>query len=134
MPERENFVCTAADAVLEELRPLEPIFHTSAFGVTRSDFERRMASCYFEVGASGRLYSRASILELLQRHPPVDAGAAGWVCSDHRLQPLAPEIFLLTYTLRQGSRITRRATVWQWAAPGWQILYHQGTITAGDAA
>lgn len=121
-------MCASVDAVLEELRRLEPIFHTSAFGTALSDFERRMAAGYFEVGASGRLYSRASILDMLQREPPVDAGEAGWICSDHHLQALAPGIFLLTYTLRQRSRITRRATIWQKAAPGWEILYHQGTI------
>lgn len=122
----------APDSVLDELRLLEPIFHTRAFGSTLADFERRMDVSYSEVGASGRRYSRAFILETLQEHPPIDAGEAGWVCSDHGLQALGPGIYLLTYTLRQGCRITRRATVWRESAQGWQILYHQGTIVAGE--
>jgi len=42
---------------------------------------------------------------------------------------LADEVYLLTYTLLQGgSRLTRRATIWQRTKNGWQIVYHQGTI------
>ncbi len=51
------------------------------------------------------------------------------VCrSDYGLRRLAPDTYLFTYTLCQGERITRRATIWQGAANGWHILYHQGTI------
>ena len=37
---------------------------------------------------------------------------------------------LLTYTLWQGERVTRRLTVWQRHDGRWRILYHQGTIVA----
>jgi len=35
---------------------------------------------------------------------------------------------LLTYTLAQGARITRRATIWRRCGSDWKIVYHQGTI------
>ena len=55
-----------ADPVLEELRALEPIFHTRAFGVTLDDFARRMVDDYWEIGASGaRLTGKAA--QLLKR-------------------------------------------------------------------
>jgi len=54
---------------LTELIPLEPIFHTQDFGVTPSDFERRMAPEYWEIGASGRRYSREFILDFLAKIP-----------------------------------------------------------------
>jgi hypothetical protein len=118
--------------VFEELRRREPIFHTADFGTTRVDFENAMAPEYWEVGASGRRYSREFILRTLELSPPVDADAAGWRCSDYGLRRLGPDTYLFTYTLRQGERTTRRATIWQSTANGWHILYHQGTIVAAD--
>jgi len=126
------FVHTDADllATLAELVPLEPIFHTKTFGLTRSDFEKRMSPDYSEVGASGRRYSREFVLDFLTKNPPVDAAAAGWECSDHAVRQLGPETYLLTYTLLQDQRLTRRSTIWQKADEGWRILYHQGTIAS----
>lgn len=118
--------------VLEELKVREPIFHTRAFGVSRADFEESMAPEYWEVGASGRRYSREFILEELEQHPPVDAAAAGWQSEDHAVRQLGADTYLMTYTLRQLERVTRRATIWQRAGEGWRILYHQGTIVAAE--
>jgi hypothetical protein len=119
--------------VFEELRRLEPIFHTKEFGTTIADFERRMAADYFEVGASGRRYSREFILATLAENAPEDAATAGWECSDFGLRRLGEDTFLMTYTLRQWQRVTRRATVWRRNGEGWQILYHQGTMATGRA-
>src|SRR5215469_12629206 len=133
MPNHEAFtrVDPGLRAMFEELRRREPIFHTPEFGRTLADFERVMAPEYWEVGASGRRYSREFILRHLDRHPPVDAASAGWQTYDHGLRPLGPDIYLFTYTLRQVERLTRRATIWQSTSEGWRILYHQGTtITA----
>ena len=41
---------------------------------------------------------------------------------------LGPDTYLLTYVLREGARITRRATVWRRTETTWQVVYHQGTI------
>jgi hypothetical protein len=117
--------------VLEELRRLEPIFHTKEFGTTVAECERRMAADYFEVGASGRRYSREFILARLAEMAPEDAAAAGWECTDFGLRRLGAETFLMTYTLRQWQRVTRRATVWRKGSEGWQVMYHQGTIATG---
>jgi len=120
--------------VLEQLRPLEPIFHTRAFGLTPADRQRRIAPNYWEVGASGRIYSRDLILNLASTHF-VDADSTGWRTSDHAVQRLGPDTFLLTYSLTQEARITRRATIWQSTPTGWIILYHQGTVvSSSDAA
>jgi len=80
------------------------------------------------VGASGRRYSRTFILKTLGAAERVSADSAGWLCSDFGLRRLGPQCFLLTYTLDQNGRITRRATIWERAEEGWRILYHQGTI------
>jgi hypothetical protein len=57
---------------------------------------------------------------------------AGWQSYDHGLCCLGPDTYLLTYTLRQENRVTRRATIWQLAPEGWRVLYHQGTIVSAE--
>jgi hypothetical protein len=117
--------------VLEELQRREPIFHTKEFGTTFEEFERAVAPDYWEVGATGRRYSRAFILQTFQAIPPI-AAADEWQCRDFGLLQLGPDTYLLTYTLNQWDRLTRRATVWQRTADGWRILYHQGTAVSHD--
>jgi hypothetical protein len=119
-------------SILEELRCREPIFHRAAFGKNAAEFGRRMDPSYWEVGASGRRYSKEFILQGLEQYPPVDAEAAGWTCSDFGLRALGPDTYLLTYTLDQADRLTRRATIWRLTEDGWQILYHQGTIVSAN--
>ena len=125
-------IATALLAVFEDLRRREPIFHTPDFGTTLADFERVTAPEYWEVGASGRRYSRDFILRVLEQNPPIDAASAGWQCSDFGLRRLGAETYLLTYTLRQADRLSRRATVWQSSSEGWRILYHQGTLVSSE--
>jgi hypothetical protein len=118
--------------VLEQLRRREPIFHTPEFGVSISDFDAAMAPDYWEVGASGRRYTREFILNLLPHRPLVDAASAGWETRDLGLRRLGPHTYLLTYTLHQGERISRRATIWEDAGGHWQIVYHQGTLVTEE--
>lgn len=119
-------------SVLEELRRLEPIFHTSAFGITLSEFEARMAPDYWEVGASGHRYTREFILNHLEANPPVDAEAAGWKTFEHAVRRLVSDTYLFTYTLHQGQRVTRRSTIWTRGAKDWTIVFHQGTVFSAN--
>ena len=114
--------------VLDELRSREPIFHNERFGRSLEDFERSTAPDFWEVGASGCRYSREFILGMRSREVLVDADTAGWKATGFGLRQLGPDCFLLTYTLDQQGRITRRSTIWERTFDGWRILYHQGTI------
>ena len=113
--------------VLEELKQREPIFHHPEFGTTRADYENMMDSEFWEVGASGRRYSREFVLDTLENRAP-DPDESKWLTRDFQCREIAADNYLVTYTLAQGARITRRATLWRRAAAGWKILYHQGTI------
>jgi hypothetical protein len=115
--------------VLAELRQREPIFHRPEFGTTRAELEAMVDDDFWEVGASGRRYTRKYTLEVLEKriHTPDEEL---WETTDFRCQELAAEIYLLTYTLRQGERITRRSTIWRRSTDGWKIVFHQGTIVA----
>ena len=120
--------------ILAELRSREPIFHRPEFGVTRADFEKMTVDDFWEVGASGSRYSRAFVLDELERRhsaPHQDT----WETSDFHCRRLAAEVYLLTYTLLQDrERLTRRSTIWQRTADGWKIVYHQGTIVPGGSS
>jgi hypothetical protein len=112
--------------ILNELKQLEPIFHHPELGTNRSDFENMMADEFWEVGASGRIYNRQYVLDELEKrynNPVKDV----WETKDFNCMEIAPDNYLLTYTLRQGSRITRRSTIWRRTDERWMIVYHQGT-------
>jgi hypothetical protein len=113
--------------VLEELKLREPIFHHPEFGTTRADYENMMDSEFWEVGASGRRYSREFVLDTLENRAP-DPDESTWLTRDFQCREIAADNYLVTYTLAQGPRITRRATLWRRTAAGWKVLYHQGTL------
>jgi hypothetical protein len=115
--------------ILEELRRREPIFHRPELGTTRADFEAQTATDFWEVGASGRRYSRAFVLATLDErasHPQDDP----WETSEFHCRELSENTYALTYTLRQHARVTRRLTIWRKEEEGWKILFHQGTVVA----
>ena len=122
---------TELETVLQELIEREPIFHQLEWGTTRLDFEAMTAEDFWEVGASGTVYPREFVLDLLERrhaHPQHERlEAAGFAC-----RKLGPDCYLLTYELLQeGVRRTRRATIWERVDERWRIVYHQGTLIAG---
>ena len=112
--------------VVSELRALEPLIYAANGGLPRAHFERLLAPGFWEVGASGKRYSRAFVLDALQRRQesPIDEA---WEAENFEAQALAPGLFLLTYTLHQPTRISRRATLWRRSDIGWLMVYHQGT-------
>jgi hypothetical protein len=125
--------------VLEELRRREPLFHRRRIVSSREDFERETAEDFWEVGASGQRYSRAFVWSVLsERYASAETDACaseGWTMSDEHVREVAPQTYLLTYTLSQPGRLTRRLTVWQGSQQaGWRALYHQGTeVSRSDA-
>ena len=115
--------------VLEELRAREPVFHRPESGSGPADGEHITEATFWEVGASGRVYRRDEVLEILgsrQKHPPHES----WEASEFECHPLAPNLYLLGYRLRLGDRHTRRTTLWRRTADGWKVVFHQGTVCA----
>lgn len=114
--------------VLDELISREPIFHRPEWGTTRAHFENMTVADFWEIGASGRRYSRDDVLAELERRqaaPTVDV----WEATGFHCRALAQDLYLLTYTLLQhSSRKTRRSTIWQRTREGWKIVFHQGTM------
>jgi hypothetical protein len=117
------------DEILAQLIRHEPIFHRPNVGTTRADFEDMTTNDYWEVGASGRRYSRNYVLDMLEKRFQQDQSGDIWETSDFYCKQLGADVYLLTYTLLQHkTRKTRRSTIWQQTSEGWKIVYHQGTI------
>jgi hypothetical protein len=113
--------------VQAELVALEPIFHHPELGTTREIYESMTEPHFWEVGASGRRYSRESIVQtLLERYakPYQD----DWETKEFYCQELGEHLYLLTYTLLQGPSVTRRTTIWRRDSSSWKIVFHQGTV------
>jgi hypothetical protein len=116
-------------AVLEQLRRFEPIFHRQESGSSRAQLEAMTAEDFWEIGASGRRYSRAFVLDTVAARPEDPVEEDDWETSDFHCRRLAADLYLLTYTLLQGGeRLTRRATIWQRKGAAWCAVFHQGTI------
>lgn len=123
--------------ILEDLRSREPIFHRPEFGTTRADFAAMTDDSFWEVGASGRRYSRGHVLEVLEDRQQVASHLAledTWEAIDFACRDLGGDTYLLTYTLLQGQRKTRRVTVWRRAEGDWKIMFHQGTVVEDDTS
>ena len=118
--------------ILEQLKQREPIFHRPEFGTKRADFDGMMHTDFWEIGASGRSYSREYVLDELEKrhqHPQKDI----WETSEFHCRLLGPDLYLLTYTLIQDKiRKTRRSTIWQHTHLGWKIVFHQGTVVEDE--
>lgn len=50
-----------------------------------------------------------------------------WETSEFQVRATGASVYLLTYTLAQGARVTRRLTVWRRRENRWSVLFHQGT-------
>ena len=125
----------SASKILDELKSREPIFHhPEKFGKTKLDIENQMCDEFWEVGASGSIYTRQDVIEtLIERYNDPNYQDI-WETSDFLLTQIAPDNYLLTYNLIQNnSRHTKRSTIWRRVNGSWKILYHQGTVIVGGS-
>ena len=116
--------------VLEELKAREPIFHhPEKFGKTKQDIEAQMCDEFWEVGASGNIYTKQDVIEtLLERYSDPNYQDI-WEAKEFELTQIALDNYLLTYNLVQNkTRHTQRSTIWRKVSSQWKILYHQGTV------
>lgn len=120
-------------AVAEELAAREPIFHRTVDGTRRADWEAMTATDFWEVGASGAVYTRQDVLATLDRRyaDPYYAPMEGLAVTGFSVRLLEGDTWLATYQLSQGNRLTRRASIWCHDGKRWVLHYHQGTVIGG---
>ena len=119
--------------IFKQLLALESIFYRSENdGIKREDFERMMATDFWEVGASGEIYQRDFVIKvLLERYSASnDIENDVWQVKDFAVRKIVDNVYLATYQLSQGQekRLTRRATLWKKVADQWVMQYHQATL------
>lgn len=123
-----------SDFIIDELISREPIFHhPEKFGKTKHAIEHQMCDEFFEVGASGRIYTKQNVIKTLLERYNDPKYEDMWETKDFKLIQIAPDNYVLTYILIQDKeRVTRRSTIWRRMKDDWKILYHQGTVIDGD--
>jgi hypothetical protein len=109
-----------------ELLAREPLFHVAELGTTRDDSLAQTAEDFLEVEASGSVYARDAVLEVLAKRGKFQ-GDEDCVVSEPGCRQLAEDTVALTYLLDQTGR-ARRLTLWRRDYTGWNALYHQGTL------
>ncbi|GAB3406367.1 DUF4440 domain-containing protein [Schumannella luteola] len=116
------------DQITAELRALEPLFHVVPAASPREHVSELIADDFWEIGASGAIYSRDAVIDALAERgaTPNDAN---WEVSDFAARELAPELWLVTYQLVQDAgRTSRRTTIWRRTDGRWVAEFHQGTL------
>lgn len=78
-----------------------------------------------EIGASGRLFDRASIMAELKAE---EGGALETLSSEIATEVVADDLVLLTYLLQEPGRTTRRSSLWRLSPDGPRIVFHRGTV------
>jgi hypothetical protein len=115
--------------ILDELLNLELFFHNPPAGTRVTDLESLVDPGFWETGASGKQYDREFVLSVLAERT-VQPLSEVWTAKDAWCRPITEDTYLLTYSLEQGSRFTRRSSIWKRNGERWMCMYHQGTIVA----
>lgn len=89
----------------------------------RDDFDQLLAADFFEIGTSGRTYTKAMQLAAVTDEPRVDIPEISAfrivVLSDHCIQARYD-------TLESSGRRAHRSSIWK-KNTQWQMYFHQGT-------
>ncbi|MFF4349616.1 DUF4440 domain-containing protein [Streptomyces sp. NPDC001530] len=87
---------------------------------------------FYEFGASGRIWDRASIVAWLAAEN--EPGARPSTTSHMKGVQLAPDLVHLTFDTDNNGRRAHRSSLWRLTEQGWLLYFHQGTLYDSDAA
>ncbi|MFD1881971.1 DUF4440 domain-containing protein [Paracoccus pacificus] len=105
---------------------LEPAVWQAVSRADRAFLSATMAPDFFELGRSGRRYSRDDILSGMDQQPGVVT-----VLHDIDTHMLSPQIALVTYVSEvrydRGTEWANRSSLWDRSSGEWRLRFHQGT-------
>lgn len=78
-----------------------------------------------EVGASGRVWSRAELIELMVGEEP---DAAPIVMRDLTGRVISEGVVLVRWDSLRDGRRARRSSLWRREPSWWRLVHHQGTL------
>jgi ribonuclease HI len=105
------------EVVALELRLLDPGVRADC-----GEVERLLHPEFREIGASGRLWDRESMVAALAEDPGTGATA-----SEMEARVVDDGVVLVTYVAESAAGRSRRSSVWVRGEDGWRVLFHQGT-------
>jgi hypothetical protein len=107
------------EVVSRELLLLEPHVRNDPHHVLRL-----LHDDFYEYGASGRVWTRASVTTATTgtREPILAANLEA--------RRLGPDAILVTYASETGGRRALRSSTWVRHHGSWLLLFHQGTVVA----
>jgi len=114
-----------AAAIEGELRLLDPVVRASA------DLLASLLHPGFrEIGTSGRLWNRETIIEALTAD---DAPRPGPLTAS-RMQgtELSPDLVHLTFDTESKGLRSHRSSLWRLTGAGWRLYFHQATPFVDD--
>ncbi|MBY3029463.1 DUF4440 domain-containing protein [Rhizobium leguminosarum] len=116
---------------LEEIQSLEEALHRPEIRRSREVVETLLADGFVEFGASGRVYDRTAIIDLLAQESGTDEGNLR--TANYALKPISNDAVLLTYDTERSyldgsKRCVLRSSVWKHDGLKWQMFFHQGTV------
>lgn len=117
-----------------QLAMREPLFHhPDKCGETKEALLNLTCEEFWEVGASGNVYSREDVIATLLKRYDNPNYIDIWEAKDFDVIKITQDNYLITYVLIQDeNRVTRRSTIWQKQDNNWVIIYHQGTVVGGN--
>lgn len=108
---------------LDDLVALERRFLDPADRRAPAGLDELLAEDFYEIGASGTEYDKASVLVALA----TDGDGAPAILSSAVARPVADGLVLLTFTVTRGERVSLRASLWERRGRRWVLRFHQGT-------
>ncbi len=114
-----------AAAIEGELRLLDPVVRASA------DLLAALLHPEFrEIGTSGRLWDRESIIEALTADDAPRPGPL--TASRMRGTQLGPDLVHLTFDTESKGLRSHRSSLWRLTGTGWLLYFHQATPFVDD--
>ena len=87
-----------------------------------------LADDYFEIGESGKRYTKRDVLEALNNEAETE-----FMIDKFAIIPFGPDTVLATYLVRKFIRksrresSSRRSSLWRRSDGCWKMVFHQGT-------
>src|ERR1051326_6634910 len=113
----------------QQLRELEIKVMTAAGERRADDIRELVADDFFEIGSSGRTYTKAEVLAAIETAP-----FRKFTLEDFKIVASGNDWALVSYRAGERSESSEttswRSTLWVERAGNWEIVFHQGTSVA----
>ncbi|NTF42568.1 hypothetical protein A6U86_15610 [Rhizobium sp. AC27/96] len=125
-----------AQEELEEIRRLEEMLHRPEIRQSPKAVAELLAEGFVEFGSSGTIYDDRDELIAGLAAERVEPASQPIIACDYAFRSISPDAVLVTYrsiAAAMGdspSRHALRSSIWQRIDGRWQMIFHQGTLTA----